>query len=95
MDEPKDRPTLHLHAPTTPEGFAVQRAAARVLEMLIADGFAMNQILSVLVSSVWIIGNTAIEAGMEIDERKRLVAAMHSLADLLESAALRRAGGLS
>mgnify|MGYP001571536235 CR=1 FL=1 len=94
MDD-EDRPLLRLGLPATPEAVAIQRASMRCIEALLSNGFAMNEVFSVLMTSVWLCGNAALDAGMIDGERERLTAAIRSLADLLDSAAAKKEGKLS
>ena len=90
-----DRPLLTLGLPDTPETFAIRRASTHCIELLTASGLGVNEIFSVLLSSVWMLGNIVMDNGIDIEERRRLIAAVHSLADLLEAAAARKDGKLS
>ena len=90
-----DHPLVTLHVPDTPEGFAIRRASAHCIEALVMHGFDANEIFSVLLSSVWMLGNIVMDHGIDTEERQRLTSAVHSLADLLEAAAVKKGGGLS
>ena len=95
MDEPKERPIIALHAVDTPAALHIQKGTMIVTDTLIANGYGANEILSILLSTVWVIGNVCIDHGMTAEEHERLALGMEELANLLRSAKARRDGTLA
>ena len=93
--EEKERPVVALHAADTPAALHIQRGVELVVDALISNGYEPNEILSVLLSSIWIIGNACLEHGMSDGEHERLALGMEELANLLRSAKARRDGTLA
>lgn len=87
-----DRPLFTLGVPTTPSAKAVQEAAISILQGMVSGGFNTNEVFSVLLNSVWILGNAALESGISQEESNRLCSAINGVADLLQAEWAKRAG---